>query len=197
MFLQGSNIINSISCLLLCFTSTTIAAPAGDMSSAPAVKRDFKDNADCVWAGKYMPFTYMDCFTDWQKGASYLTYTIRLTGNGMVPDNWMKGIYDNIIGDCQKPDVNPLSSNNDNSPYTVAYTLDGDKGWQQTKLQGVDMQFTLNWPWNEGDANHECIAHAVLHATCPQVEIANGAHCVNLGWNSTEVTEYWTGVGPA
>jgi hypothetical protein len=75
--------------------------------------------------------------------------------------------------------------------------MDGDNGWRQMVLYGIDMYFSIVWPWQEIDADHACVASAIRKATCSTVEIANGAVCRKAGWSSPELLEYDLTMGPA
>jgi hypothetical protein len=47
------------------------------------------------------------------------------------------------------------------------------------------------------DDGHLCVSYALRYATCSQVEIANGAHCVASGYYNETYQEYSTIQGPA
>ncbi|KAI9828368.1 MAG: hypothetical protein M1832_002796 [Thelocarpon impressellum] len=179
--------------LVLLLAPATTATPAN--ATHQLSKRD-----DCDWAGKYQPYTEIDCYHAWKPGMSELQYVVQLTGTGQDGPGWCQGILDNIKGECSHPKLKAPWKGpgcTTDSVKTKVFAVDGDKGWKTVDIYGIELRFEIGWPWNEKDANHECVAKAVRKATCVQVEISNGAHCVSKGWDSEEVTAYWTGVGPA
>ena len=180
-------------CSLLSLATLCASAPAGNDLSIRDTALD--NNPDCIWSAKYAPKTYLDCYSNWP-GGSQLEYTIRLTGTGMKSNQWTNSIIGSIGRACNFPQIFPVK-NDDNSIYARSTVLDGDRDhWPQVTLQGVDMTFIIICRWFTDDDNHKCIAQAVRDATCSQIEIANGAHCVSLGYSSNGVTEYWDKPGP-
>jgi hypothetical protein len=192
-FTMSANIKTSSSALFVAFISllsTTIAAPVNETS----VLSERAAGDDCKWALKYMPYTFMDCSNTWQQGSDHLDYSIKLTGTSQIQDGWCKGIYDNIKGQCGNPTVVQGNCRKDN-PDTMVKALDGDNGWKQLELYGIDMDFQVYWPWEPSDADHACIATAAKIASCG-VEVANGAHCYRQGWTDPNREEYDETSGP-
>jgi hypothetical protein len=48
---------------------------------------------DCTWAGKYQPWTYLDCQSSRNTIRGSLDYTIRMSGTGQEGSEWCNSFY--------------------------------------------------------------------------------------------------------
>jgi hypothetical protein len=151
---------------------------------------------DCTWAGKYQPWTYLDCQSSRNTIRGSLDYTIRMTGTGQQGSEWCNTFYRLVSQTC-RANVIPISRCG-TSNLTRQYALDGDNFWTVVALNGIEMNFRFyNTASLSSDDGHLCVSHALRFATCSQVEIANGAHCVALGYYNETYQEYSVIQGPS
>jgi hypothetical protein len=180
---------------LLSVLSYTLAGPVNNTKMfLPSWGAD-----DCDWAGKYMPWTYMDCFSDSTFVLGTTDYTIRLTGTGQLPSAWCDAFYNAAGQHCgvSFSTNDPWSRCNWGGALTSAETLDGDDGWIDTILSGIEMNFSIRSSIPFNDRGHYCIAQAVRSATCSHVQIASGAHCFAIDYYNQSITEYYTQPSPS
>lgn len=59
---------------------------------------------------------------------------------------------------------------------------------------GIDMQFYVQWPWVEDDADHRCITAAVEAGSCGRsnVKSLNGKWCRNVYWKPNPPPSEWS-----
>lgn len=59
---------------------------------------------------------------------------------------------------------------------------------------GVDLHFWLQWPWEQSDADHKCIASSVEIASCggSRVKSFNGKWCRNIYWKPSPPLFEWS-----
>lgn len=151
---------------------------------------------DCTWAGKYQPWTYLDCQSSRNTIRGSLDYTIRMSGTGQEGSEWCNSFY-RLVSQICRTNVIPISRCG-TSNLTRQYALDGDNFWTVVALNGIEMNFRFqNTASISSDDGHLCVSYALRYATCSQVEIANGAHCVASGYYNETYQEYSTIQGPA
>lgn len=158
--------------------------------AVPTIQPKSFGDDDCYWASKYMPWTYMDCYSDADTFLpNYVDYTVRMTGTGQLPSTWCSGFYSALSQQCGASYYSTTVCNMA-SPYTSVDTLDGDDDWVLTTVSGIEMSFRMDTTALNGDNGHACVATAVQMATCSGVQIANGANCYNDGYSDMSILEF-------
>ncbi|KAK2600494.1 hypothetical protein N8I77_010022 [Diaporthe amygdali] len=169
----------------------------------PGVERD-TDN--CEAANTRVNRTYqVSCESNWNQGSSFLDYHIAVTGTGQGgyhAKGWCKGIADNMKRYCggNYNRWGDYNCNVNNASMWTFFTDTSVRGDYLNYVQGIEMSFTLQWPWAESDADHECIAKAIQRGSC----VTRGMMpiypvvCRNKKWFDLTLSEWdWSNLGHA
>ncbi|ROW09266.1 hypothetical protein VPNG_05874 [Cytospora leucostoma] len=156
---------------------------------------------DCKYAGAHnQRYYWQQCQSDWP-GGSQLRYRITISGTGQKNGGWCRGIMENIHATCGG-NGNPSNyySCNTKYPATVDWVLENpDKGSNSGRyFYGIDMHFTMKWPWAERDADHACVAKAVERASCYRAGVmaGNGKWCRAVHYYNPDMMEWDEGSEP-
>ncbi|KAK7740968.1 hypothetical protein SLS53_005031 [Cytospora paraplurivora] len=156
---------------------------------------------DCKYAASHnQRFYWQQCQSDWP-GGSQLKYRITISGTGQKNGGWCRGIMENIHAACGG-NGNPSAyySCNTKYPATVEWVLENPvKGSNSGRyFYGIDMHFTMKWPWAERDADHTCVAKAVEKASCYRAGVmaGNGKWCRAVHYYNPDMMEWDEGSEP-